>query len=149
MKVGDGPGVGIVACLVGEPALAIGYSFAVLAGQPEVAGRPRLDQHLVELLDASLAACLPEGRVGFGDAAAFGELVDDDARLDAGNVLPAHEPAVAEIDQPGEGAVRRGLVAAHEGAPPFGIARLQPFLVFLVERDRFEPCAADRDRLRP
>ncbi len=112
MQVGDRAGIRVVAGFVGHPALAVGYSFALLAGEAEVAGRPRLDENLFEIRDAPLAAGLLESRVSLGDAAAFDKFIHDDARLDPGNVSPADEFALRKIDQPGERAVARRLVAA-------------------------------------
>ena len=88
MEIGDRPGIGIVAGLVAQPAMAVGDALALFLGDAEMTGRPGLDQHLAEVGDAAPGAGLLEARIGLGDLAAHGKFVGDDPGLGPFDMLP-------------------------------------------------------------
>ena len=142
MQVGDGSAIGVAAVGIHQPAVAIGDALALFAGDAEVAGGPRLDQHPGDVGDAAFGQGFDEAGIAPRDSARLHELVAHDPRLGAGHHIPPLQPAGCQIDHAVEGPVRGGLVAADEGLARDGIAGLEPAhggLVGLGKRDRLEP----------
>ena len=97
--------------------MAVGDALAFFALDTEVAGRPRLDQHGVEIGDAALGQRLDHARVGLGDLVAGVELIGGNARLNTRDMLPRQQLLLIQIDPAAEGAVARPLITADVGTP--------------------------------
>ena len=140
MEVGNWAGIGIVAGLVAQPAVAIGNAQALVFGEAEVAGTPAFDQNRAHIGDATERAGGDHPRVMAGHDGTGFELVADNARFSPLYVTPVMEPGIGECHDAIPGLAGCGIIAAHE-SPARRVAGAQFLAAWFIKGDGLEPGA--------